>query len=73
MAGNEVSKDAVQRAAVCQVVDPLQFAHQASRGVEDAVLTMLQLLYTHLEKPKAHTKILFVDFSSVLTLFNLVF
>ncbi|KAF7658913.1 hypothetical protein LDENG_00005930 [Lucifuga dentata] len=44
---------------------PLQFAYQACRGVEDAILTLLHLLHTHLEQPKAHAKILFVDFSSV--------
>ncbi len=46
------------------LMDPLQFAYQASRGVESAILTLLHLLHTHLEKPKAHAKILFVDFSS---------
>lgn len=46
------------------LLDPLQFAYQASRGVEDAIGTLLHLLHTHLEKPKTHAKILFVDFSS---------
>ena len=38
--------------------------YQASRGVEDAIATLLHLLHSHLEKPKAHAKILFADFSS---------
>lgn len=45
-------------------MDPLQFTYQASRGVEDAILTLLLLLHTHLEKPNTHAKILFLDFSS---------
>ncbi len=54
----------VKRYIVSQIqhlTDPLQFAYQATRGVEDAILT---LLHTHLEKPKTHANILFVDFSS---------
>lgn len=36
---------------------PLQFWCQASRGVEDAIVT-------HLEKPMSHAKLVFMDFSS---------
>lgn len=46
------------------LMDPLQFAYQASRGVEDAILTLMHLLHTHLEKPKTRAKILFLGFSS---------
>ena len=46
------------------LLDPLQFAYQASRGVDDAIATLLHIIYSHLEKPKAHVKILFADFSS---------
>ena len=46
------------------LLDPMQFAYQASRGVEDAIATLLHLVYSHLEKPKTHAKILFADFSS---------
>lgn len=42
----------------------MQFAFQESRGVEEAIATFLNLLLSHLEKPKAHGKILFADFSS---------
>lgn len=45
-------------------LDPLQFAYQAGRGVEDAKLFMLNHLYKHLEKPQAHARLLFADFSS---------
>ena len=46
-------------------LDPLQFAYRAGRGVEDAKLFIQAKVYTHLEKPTAHTKILLacaVDF-----------
>ena len=46
------------------LLDPLQFAYQSSRGVDDAILTLLHLVYTHLEAPKTHIKIIFLDFSS---------
>ena len=45
-------------------LDVLQFAYQPNRGVDDAIITLLHLIYTHLETPQAHVKILFVDFSS---------
>ena len=45
-------------------MDPLQFAYRHGKGVEDATLTILNLVHTHLEKEKAHARILFVDFSS---------
>jgi hypothetical protein len=45
-------------------LDPLQFAYRAGRGVEDAKLFILNTLYVHLEKPKAHARLLFADFSS---------
>lgn len=49
-------------------LDPLQFAYRAGRGVEDAELFILDKVYTHLEKPTAHAKILFADFSSAFNL-----
>lgn len=30
-------------------LDPFQFAYRAGRGVEDAAVTLLHLLYKHLE------------------------
>jgi hypothetical protein len=51
-------------AATEKCLDPLQFAYRAGRGVDDAKLFILNTLYKHLEKPKAHARILFADFSS---------
>jgi hypothetical protein len=45
-------------------LDPLQFAYRAGKGVEDAKLFILNTLYKHLEKPKAHARLIFADFSS---------
>lgn len=45
-------------------LDPLQFAYQAGKGVEDAKLFILDGLYKHLEQPKSHARLLFADFSS---------
>ena len=53
-------------------LDPLQFAYRAGSGVEDAKLFILDKVYTHLEKPTAHAKILFADFSSAFNLIHLV-
>ena len=49
-------------------LDPLQFAYRAGRGVEYAKLFILDKVYTHLEKPTAHAKILFADFTSAFNL-----
>ena len=45
-------------------LDPLQFAYRAKRGVSDATITLLNLLFKHLEVSKKHARLLFVDFSS---------
>jgi hypothetical protein len=49
---------------VDEKLDPLQFAYQSGKGVEDAKLLILNNLYKHLEKPQAHVRLLFTDFSS---------
>ena len=46
---------------VSDKLDPLQFAYQAGRGVEDAKAFILDKIYKHLEKPQSHA---FADFSS---------
>ena len=46
------------------MLDPLQFAYRTGKGVEDAKLFILNELYKHLEKPGAHARVLFADFSS---------
>ena len=50
--------------SICQFEDPLQFAYQEGRSVEDAILTFTNNIYKHLERPRAYSRILFVDFSS---------
>lgn len=46
------------------LLDPLQSAYGMGRGLQDASITLLDLLFKHLEGSKAHAKLLFVDFSS---------
>ncbi len=46
------------------LLDPLQFAYQARRGVEDAPSTLLNMIMKHLDGRKTHVRLLFVDFSS---------
>ena len=47
-------------------LDPLQFAYQAGRSCEDALLFLLDKLYSHLEGAKfgCSSRVLFFDFSS---------
>ncbi|KAK3560503.1 hypothetical protein QTP86_009648 [Hemibagrus guttatus] len=45
-------------------LDPLQFAYQANRSVDDAVNMGLHYILQHLDKPGTYARILFVDFSS---------
>ena len=49
---------------VADRLDPFQFAYNASKSVEDASLTLLNLVMQHLEKAKSYFRVLFVDFSS---------
>ena len=49
---------------VSHLLDPLQFAYRPGRGTEDATLTLLQNIYSHLETCNNYVRILFVDFSS---------
>ncbi len=46
------------------LLDPLQFAYQANRSVDDAVNMGLHYILQHLDKPGTYVRILFVDFSS---------
>ena len=46
------------------LLDPLQFAYRSKRSVEDATLSMLNVIYDHLDRPGSYARILFVDFSS---------
>lgn len=46
------------------IIDPLQFAYQPRKGVEDAVATLLNFVVRHLEGTKTHARLCFADFSS---------
>ncbi|KAL0187591.1 hypothetical protein M9458_014690, partial [Cirrhinus mrigala] len=52
------------RPIVQPFLDPLQFAYQPRLGVEDAVIFLLNRVYTHLDKPASTVRIMFFDFSS---------
>ncbi len=45
-------------------LDPNQFAYRAERGVEDALLTLVNNIYEHLECVNNLVKVVYVDFSS---------
>ena len=64
--GNEMLRKEVKKYIFTKdhLLDPPQFAYQSSSGVDDAILTLLHLVYTHLEAPKTHIKIIFFYFSS---------
>ncbi len=46
------------------LLDPLQFAYRLNRGVQDATITVLNLILNHLEGNRNHARLLFVDFSA---------
>ncbi|KAK3525532.1 hypothetical protein QTP86_033961 [Hemibagrus guttatus] len=46
------------------LLDPLQFAYQANRSVDDAVNMGLHFILQHLDKSGIYVRLLFVDFSS---------
>lgn len=50
--------------ASSSMMDPLQFAYQAGRGVDDAKIFILNTLHKHLEIPNTSARLLFADFSS---------
>lgn len=45
------------------VIDPLQFAYQAGKGVEDAMATLPDQVVGHLEGTKTHVSASFIDFA----------
>lgn len=49
---------------VDSVMDPLQFAYKLQVGVEDAIIYMLQRVYSHLDRAGSMVRIMFFDFSS---------
>ncbi len=46
------------------LLDPLQFAYRLNRRVQDATVTVLNLILNHLEGNRNHARLLFVDLSS---------
>ena len=50
--------------SVANHMDPLQFAYRAKRGVEDATLTLFNLIASHLDTSGTTVRVLFMDFSS---------
>jgi hypothetical protein len=49
---------------VSDFLDPLQFAYRSKRNVEDAVLYVLNRMYSHLENANTCIRLMFFDFSS---------
>ena len=51
---------------VTPFLDPMQFAYQSKRSCEDAVLLLLDRVYSHLENSRSghHARLMFFDFSS---------
>lgn len=49
---------------VSSQLDPNQFTYRASRGIDDALLVMLNNIYDDLEKANSQVKIVFIDFSN---------
>ena len=45
-------------------LDPLQFAYRPRRRVEDAGITLLNLIFKHLDNSGSHARLLFIDFAS---------
>ena len=52
------------RAQVQTFMDPFQFAYSQKRGVDDALLCLLNPIYKHLETKGSSVRIMFYDFSS---------
>ena len=52
------------RPLVANCQDPLQFAYRARVGVDDALVYMMNSVYSHLEKSGSYVRIMFFDFSS---------
>ena len=50
--------------SVADRMDPFQFAYKAKRGVEDATLTLLNVISQHLDSSGSCVRILFMDLSS---------
>ena len=47
---------------VADYIDTCQFAYRRNRGVENAILHVLNIIYFHLEKPETCIRLMFYDF-----------
>ena len=63
--------ESVERVVLCKLdslvkdyIDPLQFAYRRNRSTDDAVLYVLENIYSHLEKGGSSVRLMFFDFSS---------
>ncbi len=45
-------------------LDILQFAYRPQRGTENATLTMVDTIASHLQQAKSNTRVLFIDYTS---------
>ena len=45
-------------------IDPLQFAYRRNKSVEDALITVVNLIYSHTNTPRSFVRVLFADFSA---------
>ena len=54
------------KSCISPFLDPMQFAYQNGRSCEDAILTLLNKMYSHLERARFgnSVRLLFFDFSS---------
>ena len=46
------------------LMDSLQYAYRAGRGVDDAKAFIIDTVHKHLERPNTSARLLFIDFSS---------
>ncbi|KAL7402894.1 hypothetical protein ABVT39_021337 [Epinephelus coioides] len=46
------------------LMDPLQYAYRAGRGVDNAKAFIIDTVHKHLEQPNTSARLLFADFSS---------
>ena len=52
------------KSVTASLMDPLRFAHQTNRSVDDAVALALDYMLKHLERHGTYVSFLFIDFSS---------
>ena len=58
---------------VARFMDLLQSAYSKNRSVDDAILHILDQIYSHLDKPDTSFRLMLFDFSGALTLFSPIY